>query len=337
MNIFQYVETSKTDKHSISYEIERNYIKAYVITLHRTQIGNRYINYYVKRNTGLSKMLSDETSLFIFLNEKVSNLIRIINSNLFELDDMFNVIKQYKYLLDCSALSGVASLKIDNYESVRDLSQDYSFGEHSFFWGGTNIEGRIAIKINYFEFASENRILKDLKTLIKYADNVTKDALQIKIDFSKLKRRETEDGLIESLPPYLQKMVMYGGVFLLKAAVRSIGADIDANVDIDVDIPDLPDVDGIDINSNSVDFEFDNDNSEMCDFSAVPFGHAPNDGSYTKTNQDVTIQVAGGNDKGSYHVFSHKGEKYIDFKEQWVNIQGKTRFHLLGNDYIIKS
>ena len=68
----------------------------------------------------------------------------------------------------------------------------------------------------------------------------------------------------------------------------------------------------------------------------ISFGHAPNDGSYMKTNQDVHVQVAGGNDKGSFDVYLHNGNKYIDFKDQWVKIQGKTRFHLLGNDYIIK-
>lgn len=72
------------------------------------------------------------------------------------------------------------------------------------------------------------------------------------------------------------------------------------------------------------------------DNSNVSFCHAPNDGSYTKTNKDVNIQVAGGNNKGPYDVFLHHGQKYIDFQNQWINIEGKTRFSLNGNSYIIK-
>ena len=72
------------------------------------------------------------------------------------------------------------------------------------------------------------------------------------------------------------------------------------------------------------------------DDSNISFGHAPNDGTYTKTSKEVNIQVAGGNNKGSYDVFLHHGDKYIDFQNQWIKIEGKTRFSLNGNTYLIK-
>lgn len=61
------------------------------------------------------------------------------------------------------------------------------------------------------------------------------------------------------------------------------------------------------------------------------------DGTYTKSNIDVNIQVAGGGDKGSYDVYFYHGDKYIGFHDHWIKIQGKDRFLFNGNTYIIKN
>lgn len=92
-----------------------------------------------------------------------------------------------------------------------------------------------------------------------------------------------------------------------------------------------PDCDDFDPDCDEIDSE-----DEFAGTNNISFGHAPNDGSYTRTSKDVSIQVAGGNDKGPYDVFLHHGQKYIDFQNQWINIEGKTRFFLNGNTYIIK-
>ncbi len=124
----------------------------------------------------------------------------------------------------------------------------------------------------------------------------------------------------------------------IKMAGSFIGANIDSNFDIgnvdfgNFDSGDVGDIGDFDTNVDG-DFDYDSDN----DYNHISFGHAPNDGTYTNSGQSVTIQVAGGNNKGSYDVYYHHGDKYIDFQNQWVKIQGKTRFHLNGNDYIIKS
>lgn len=63
---------------------------------------------------------------------------------------------------------------------------------------------------------------------------------------------------------------------------------------------------------------------------------ARNDGSYTRTNQSVMIYTESGHSKGSYSIYLHRGQKYINFKNRWICIQGKQRFACDGNWYIIK-
>ena len=64
--------------------------------------------------------------------------------------------------------------------------------------------------------------------------------------------------------------------------------------------------------------------------------HAPNRGEYSKTNQSVTIYHESGACKGTFAVYLHQSKRYIDFKNTWVCIQGKTRFAHSGNWYVIK-
>lgn len=63
---------------------------------------------------------------------------------------------------------------------------------------------------------------------------------------------------------------------------------------------------------------------------------ARNDGTYTATNRSVTIVTESGHPKGAYTVYLHHGKQYIKFKNSWVCIQGKSRFFIDGNWYVIK-
>lgn len=63
---------------------------------------------------------------------------------------------------------------------------------------------------------------------------------------------------------------------------------------------------------------------------------ARNNGSYTRTNKNVMIYTESGHSKGSYTIYLHRGQKYINFKNRWICIQGKQRFACDGNWYIIK-
>lgn len=137
-----------------------------------------------------------------------------------------------------------------------------------------------------------------------------------------------------TVPKWVQTAAFVGGVILIKIAVKSIGQDIN----IDIPGSDDSDIDlDFDSSSDSGDSGFGLNADSDTDYSNVSFGHAPNDGTYTKSNIDVNIQVAGGGDKGSYDVYFHHGDKYIDFHDHWIKIQGKDRFFFNGNTYIIKN
>lgn len=138
-------------------------------------------------------------------------------------------------------------------------------------------------------------------------------------------------------------------VFEVGKAILGIDGDTDTDIDNDVDIDNNHGIDNdfdcetgntedsmfLDLDDGGTDdgtLEFDDTSSGQ----NVSFGHAPNNGSYLNSGKEVYIQVAGGLNKGSYDVFYHNGQKYIDFNSQWINIEGKDRFFLNGNTYIIK-
>jgi hypothetical protein len=123
-----------------------------------------------------------------------------------------------------------------------------------------------------------------------------------------------------------------GDILDMADMADAVGNSVDAMDVLDADIIDF---DLTDIDDVNIDDAGDGDNL-LADSYNISFQGAPNDGSYMRTDKDVSIQVAGGSNKGSFDVYLHHGDKYIDFQDHWIKIQGKTRFHLNGNDYIIK-
>lgn len=63
---------------------------------------------------------------------------------------------------------------------------------------------------------------------------------------------------------------------------------------------------------------------------------AHNDGTYTRTQNSVTIYTEEGHCKGTFAIYLHHGKKYIKFNNTWICIQGKSRFGYNGNWYVIK-
>lgn len=174
--------------------------------------------------------------------------------------------------------------------------------------------------------------LQVAKELAKEVDKLFSELEYFKFNINNLEKQQPLFNFDDiTVPKWVQTAAFVGGVILIKIAVKSIGQDVD------IDIPGSDDSD-IDIDfDNSGDSGFGVSSDSDTDYSNVSFGHAPNDGSYTKSNIDVNIQVAGGGDKGSYDVYFHHGDKYIDFQDHWIKIQGKDRFFFNGNTYIIKN
>ncbi len=61
-----------------------------------------------------------------------------------------------------------------------------------------------------------------------------------------------------------------------------------------------------------------------------------NDGSYTRTSHSVTVICESGTNKGSFAVYLHRGQKYINFNGSWICIQGVSSFTYNGNRYYIR-
>ena len=57
---------------------------------------------------------------------------------------------------------------------------------------------------------------------------------------------------------------------------------------------------------------------------------------YMRTGRTVDIYTESGHHKGTYSVWLSKGDKYIKFNNEWIRIEGKSRFSHNGNAYVIK-
>ena len=66
------------------------------------------------------------------------------------------------------------------------------------------------------------------------------------------------------------------------------------------------------------------------------YAAAPNNGTYSKTGYSVNVYTQEGHSKGSFAVYLHNGQRYIDFKNTWICIQGRSRFSYCGNWYVIR-
>ena len=89
---------------------------------------------------------------------------------------------------------------------------------------------------------------------------------------------------------------------------------------------------GAQINGNIHEREFDPATvSDMSSPACVDCGE-----NYMKTNKTVEIYTESGHRKGTYSVWLCRGDKYIKFNNDWIRIEGKSRFFYHGNAYVIK-
>lgn len=57
---------------------------------------------------------------------------------------------------------------------------------------------------------------------------------------------------------------------------------------------------------------------------------------YLRTGKTVEIYTESGHHKGTYSVWLNNGDRYIKFNNEWIRIEGKSRFFYHGNAYVIK-
>lgn len=56
---------------------------------------------------------------------------------------------------------------------------------------------------------------------------------------------------------------------------------------------------------------------------------------YLLTGKTVQVNCEGGSPKKTYNIYLHEGKEYINFRNNWVCIQGKGRFNFSGVWYVI--
>ena len=274
-----------------------------------------------------------------------SGTYEVFRSNGWFTDDYYIRVglgeKLAKFLSDIGYLRkfGVSSTfgdYLEKFPTVKKATSpfDTGFGPCPIFYTPNNhvnvYSEYIELKIDLDkEFRGKHEIIdKYAIEALRIMERIIDEVVQMTpLDFSRFSFRPSQRGSSFHMPQWAGGITKIG----LKAFANYLGAS-------------LPDFDlsgggdsSFDFSIGDSDFDFtDSDFNFDSDFDSITFGHAPNDGSYTDSGKDVNIQVAGGNNKGSYDVYYHHGDKYIDFQNQWVKIQGKTRFHLNGNDYVIK-
>jgi len=306
----------------------------------RQTIKYRSIIYYLRINTGLSRVIDgDYPRIYLGMGDNISNVIKQINSlfDYFEPRDVAKELMNYPYI--AHSLPKFSKFYIEPQESIEKY-----YCEHPNFPTDINfiIEDSCIKRFTYFvKSVDQIDFQKEIPILVSYADNIIKELSHFKISINRLKKKQVkQSGLNMGLSPKLDKALLIGGYFVVKAAVkiaaRSIGTDADINFDFSDSNVEIPDFD-FDITTDADFSNISMDNNEGGDNPyLISFGNAPNNGTYIKSNEDVKITCAGGPEKGTFDVYFHNGSKFIDFQNQWIKINGKNGFYLNGNYYTIR-
>ena len=212
----------------------------------RQTVKYRSIIYYLRINTGLSRVIDgDYPRIYLGMGDNVSNVIKQINSlfDYFEPRDVAKELMNYPYI--AHSLPKFSKFYIEPQESIEKY-----YCEHPNFPTDINfiIEDSCIKRFTYFvKSVDQIDFQKEIPILVSYADNIIKELSHFKISINRLKKKQVkQSSLSMGLSPKLDKALLIGGYFVVKAAVkiaaRSIGTDADINFDIsspDVDIPEF--------------------------------------------------------------------------------------------------
>ena len=199
-------------------------------------------------------------------------------------------------------------------------------------------------KSRFFIFApnvdNQSSWYRSERQMVKYADNIIHELKNLSINLSGLKHTNSYLEYKNSiLPPGLKRAIIMGGLFIVKAAVKSIGANIDSALNINISDTDS-DFDGVDIdsefeteglpdgNSLDVNYEIEYGGYDNISFQGSSKGK--------RTSEEVKIISEYQNDKGSFDVYLKDGKKCIYFEGNRICIQENNSFTLRGVRYRVQ-
>ncbi len=288
--------------------------------------NNRFITYYIEREVHLLNY--DDFHIHINIGPfagMLHELYHLIWRNFTE-ESINRAFDRYPALNEFLIKSSFRGVHISAYD----------FGQIDMKDKDGELLGRLsAYSFNHGNEMSSEYEERTSSILVEFADKAISELSHLSFNPKDLVPIKRE--VPKQTPEWFRNVQRVG----IRVGAKMLSGMIGSNFDIpDVDFGDtnIPDVDW-----GNIDFDADID-MDMGDYSTdssyidynIPFGHAPNNGSYTNTGKEVTIVTDSGHNKGTFDVYLHQGYKFIDFNNQWINIQGKTRFFLNGNTYIIK-
>lgn len=248
-------------------------------------VNNRPIQYYLRRNTGLSKIIDGENPrMFIYLGESVQKFfvqLEAINK-CYTRSSLINQLLPFEYILTVLTLGFCEEVKkSEAYRRYDTTDEGTVYYSESTGCLRLNTGGR-----------DMSRVIDDINTshnvsnLLYFADHLLYEISHFKLDFGKLEKSQAyKDYENANVSPKLKRTMTVGGVILFKAAVKMVGAEIDLKGDFD--IPDIDgDFDSGDFDIPDIDGDFDNGyfGSGDCEYDS---GEIDNDWDYPTNNANI--------------------------------------------------
>jgi len=218
----------------------------------REHIYYRSIIYYLKTNTGFSKVIDgDYPRIILGIGDNIGKILSQINKlyDYYVTDDLLEEIAKYPYIantLPNYKHCGFHDCVKKEYERFKTCHPEFiDYGSCSI---GFDVENNCLIR-GWFLVKSVKNLeqKKALTVMVNYADNLITEVSHFRINLNKLRKKGGNNSTSNSgFSPKVEKALLVGGIFLVRAAVkiaaRSIGTDADINFDIsspDVDIPEF--------------------------------------------------------------------------------------------------
>ena len=244
------------------------------VTRVRSTWHKQNITYYIKTYIGIFNFFDGDCPRYsIYLGEDAGKMLNRLKKvfQLYQAGGIYKALVNYQYIAQ--------TLNYDNpqiWPECKSIKKYYKRFRSTHGLMAKYNEEEYTLEFSLYDRStSAAKTEKYVDYLIKHADGLMYDLSRFRIDFSKLKKLKREPSFMTAigLPRPIQKVIVFGGVLLIKTTVRSVGADLDFDFDIDDSGAEIPDDNfvlddsefyygnSIDTDTSSLDCDFDDGNS----------------------------------------------------------------------------